>query len=184
MNNKWTAALVLAGALLAGCGEEKEQAAHSTADGEAGRAEQETHSAGTSDESAAVRAPIEEAEGIPGEEKKAILAVLNEQIQSFNNKDLARYMATISETPKSFDYDEEKAYVEKVFQTFDAVMEPENITIIQYDKSAQTANVFMNMKSTSKDIATGKQVQQTTRQIMVFQKEESGWKQVSLFAME
>jgi DNA segregation ATPase FtsK/SpoIIIE-like protein len=184
VNHKWTAALFLTGVLLAGCGEKNDQAAHSAEDGESSRAEQETHGTAETGESNTARAPIEEAKNIPPEERTAILAALNQQIQSFNKKDLDGYMETISENPKSFDYDEEKAYVQKVFQTFDAVMEPANITIIQYDQTAQTANVFMNMKSTSKDIKTGKEVSQTTRQMMVFQKEEGSWKQVSLFAMQ
>lgn len=184
VNHKWTAALFLTGVLLAGCDEKNDQAAYSAEDGESSRAEQETHGMAETGESTRARAPIEEAKNIPPEERTAILAALNQQIQSFNQKDLDGYMATISENPKSFDYDEEKAYVQKVFQTFDAVMEPANITIIQYDQTAQTANVFMNMESTSKDIKTGKEVSQTTRQMMVFQKEEGSWKQVSLFAME
>lgn len=184
VNHKWTAALFLTGVLLTGCGEKNDRAAYSAEDGESSRTGQETHGTAETKESDTVRAPIEEASNIPPEERAAILAALNQQIQSFNNKDLDGYMAAISKNPKSFDYDEEKAYVQKVFQTFDAVMEPANITIIQYDQTAQTANVFMNMKSTSKDIKTGKEVSQTTRQMMVFQKEEGSWKQVSLFAME
>lgn len=184
LNNKWTAAFLLTGVLLAGCSEEKDQAANSASDGESASTVQETHGTDESKKDPAVKAPIEEAENVPADEKEAILAALNQQVKAFNEKNIAGYMETISKTPKSFDYEEEKAYVEKVFRTFDAVMEPVNTTIIQYDETAQTANVFMNIKSTSKDITTGKEVSQTTRQIMVFQKEEGAWKQVSLFAME
>ncbi|MET1032281.1 YybH family protein [Domibacillus tundrae] len=186
MTYKWVPALLLMGALLGACGEEKsDEAANSTSDGETQSSTQETHTAeeekagGTS-----VKAPIEETENVPKEEREAILAALNQQIQSFNEKDIDAYMATISKTPESFDYEEEKAYIEKVFQTFDATMTPENTTIIQYDEDKMTANVFMNMESTSKDLSSGKEVSQKTRQIMVFQKEKDGWKQVSLFAME
>ena len=184
LKNKWTAAFLLTGVLLAGCSEKNDQAANSASDGESASTVQETHGTDEAKKGSVVKAPIEEAENVPADEKKAILAALNQQVKAFNEKNIAGYMETISKTPKSFDYEEEKAYVEKVFRTFDAVMEPVNTTIIQYDQTAQTANVFMNMKSTSKDISTGKEVSQTTRQIMVFQKEGDAWKQVSLFAME
>ncbi|OMP65828.1 hypothetical protein BTO28_15685 [Domibacillus epiphyticus] len=130
------------------------------------------------------KVPIEEAENVPAEEKKAILTVLDKQVKSFNNKDADAYMSTISKTPESFDYTEEKQYVQKVFDTFDASMTPLNPMIIKYDDETKTANVFMNMESTSKDLSTGKEVSQTTRQIMVFKKEDAGWKQISLFGME
>lgn len=183
MTHKWIPAFLLAAAVLAGCSEEESnQAANSASDGETQNATQETHTA--EEETTSAKAPIEEAANVPEEESAAILAVLDQQVQAFNEKNIDAYMATISENPESFDYEEEKAYVEKVFHTFDATMTPSNATIIQYDDEAETANVFMNMESTSKDSSSGKEVSQTTRQIMVFQKEEGGWKQVSLFAME
>lgn len=199
---KWIMALLLTGTLLAGCRDgQQNEAANSASDGEpANTATQETHTAsderkaGTAadeesnskEESAAQteKVPIEEAENVPSEEKTAILAVLDKQVESFNRKDIDGYMSTISKTPESFDYTEEKLYVQKVFETFEASMTPLNPMIIKYDEETKTANVFMNMTSTSKDVGTGKKVSQTTRQIMVFQKEEAGWKQISLFAME
>ncbi|WP_156151325.1 Cif family virulence factor [Domibacillus indicus] len=183
MTYKWVSAFLITSLLLAACSEEKNNGAvNSASDGEPQSAAQETHTA--EERAAAVKAPIEEAANIPAAEKEAILAVLDKQIQSFNEKNLETYMSTISKNPESFDYEEEKAYIQKVFQAFDATMKPVNATVIQYDESKMTANVFMNMESTSKDVSTGKEVSQTTRQIMVFQKEEDGWKQVSLFAME
>lgn len=202
MTYKWMTVLLLTGTLLAGCGDDEQQeAANSASDGEpANTATQETHTASdeqknetTADEESSTKeksaaqtekVPIEEAENVPAEEKDAILAVLDKQVESFNNKDIDSYMATISQTPESFDYKEEKLYVQKVFETFEASMTPLNPVIIKYDEEMKTANVFMNMKSTSKDMSTGKEVSQTTRQIMVFKKEEAGWKQISLFAME
>jgi ketosteroid isomerase-like protein len=196
---KWITALLLTGALLAGCGDDKQnEAANSAGDGEPGdTTTQETHTASdekmdttTADEETnetdkkTGKAPIEEADNVPADEKTAILAVLDKQVESFNNKDVDAYMSTISETPESFDYTEEKLYVQKVFAAFDASMTPLNPMIIKYDDKTKTANVFMNMESTSKDLSTGKEVSQTTRQIMVFEKEETGWKQISLFGME
>ncbi|OAH54590.1 hypothetical protein AWH48_08340 [Domibacillus aminovorans] len=199
---KWIIALLLTGTLLAGCSDdEQDEAANSASDGEpANTTTQETHTASderknatTADEESnsmeesntkTEKVPIEEAGNVPAEEKTAILAVLDKQVESFNNKDIDGYMSTISETPESFDYTEEKLYVQKVFETFNASMTPLNPMIIKYDEETKTANVFMNMKSKSKDVSTGKEVSQTTRQIMVFQKEEAGWKQISLFAME
>ncbi|OKL36368.1 hypothetical protein [Domibacillus mangrovi] len=199
---KWIMALLLTGTLLAGCSDdEQNEAANSASDGEpANTAKQETHTASdeqkntmTADEESnskkesttqTEKVPIEEAGNVPAEEKTAILAVLDKQIESFNHKDIDGYMSTISETPESFDYKEERLYVQKVFETFEASMTPLDPMIIKYDEKTKTANVFMNMKSTSKDIGTGKEVSQTTRQIMVFQKENAGWKQISLFAME
>lgn len=199
--NKTWMALLAAGALLAACsGEAEDNAANSVSDGQPASSAQETHTAEENnaapdsdsdaektDESAGTttaKAPIVEADNVPPEEKDALLAVFDAQIAAFNEKNVDAYMSTISRQAESFDYEEEKEYVEKVFTTFDVNMKPENVTIIQYDEEKQTANVFMNMMSTSKDLATGKEVTQSTRQIMVFQKEPDGWKQVSLFAME
>lgn len=190
LKKNWIPAFLLTGALLAGCGsEEKNNASSSASDGEsASTGMQDSHTASdqapNGQASQKMTAPIKEAENIPEAEKKAILAVLDKQISAFNSKKIDEYMSTISKTPASFKYEEEKEYIEKVFQTFDAAMTPINTTIIKYDEKTKTANVFMNIKSTSKDINSGKEVSQTTRQIMVFQKETGGWKQVSLFAME
>ncbi|OLN24056.1 hypothetical protein BTO30_01155 [Domibacillus antri] len=194
--------MLIIGVLLAGCGDDEQtNSANSTNDGEpANTMTQDTHTASddqsegvTADEKSTTnneagtqtgKAPIEEAENVPADEKAAILAVLDKQVESFNNKDVEAYMSTISETPESFNYEEEKQYVQKVFDTFDVSMKPLNPMIIKYEDETKTANVFMNMESTSKDLSTGKEVSQTTRQIMVFKKEDAGWKQISLFAME
>lgn len=191
MKKTWMA-LLAAGALLAACSDEaSNDAANSVSDGQPASSAQETHTAeentaAPADDSGTTtaKAPIVEADNVPPEEKKELLAVFDAQIAAFNEKNVESYMHTISRQAESFDYEEEKAYVEKVFSTFDVNMKPENVTIIQYDEEKQTANVFMNMTSTSTDLATGKEVTQSTRQIMVFQKEPDGWKQVSLFAME
>lgn len=190
LRHKWISALLAASVVLAGCGgDEPEQAANSASDGESAAAgSQDTHTAsekGSEEaDTATITAPIKEAENVPAEEKTAILAALDQQINAFNSQDLEGYMSTISKTPESFNYEEEKAYIEKVFQTFEASMKPVHATIIKYDEKTKTASVFMNMESTSKDRSSEKKVSQTTRQIMVFQKEAGGWKQVSLFAME
>lgn len=179
---RWMGCALLAGVLLAGCGGEEEQ--QEAPEQEAKTAEEtESETDGAANGTTTVKQPIEEADNIPPEEKEAILAVLDQYVQAFNNEDIDAYMETISENA-SFNHEEERAYVQQVFDTFDAKMNPEHVKIIQYNEDEKEAHVFVVMKSTTKDADKGKELEETTRQIMVFAKEEDGWKHTALSAMK
>ncbi|HZG73463.1 MAG TPA: hypothetical protein VEY51_18145, partial [Chondromyces sp.] len=134
--------------------------------------------------SAPVAQPIEEAESIPPEEKEALLQALDRHIDAFNAKDLDAYMDTISKNPVSFDYEEEREYMKKMFETFDMKLEPQHVVIIKYDDEKKEANIFTAMKTQAKEVNADKTVEHITRQVSVYRKEEGGWKQISTFAMQ
>ncbi|KAB7706597.1 hypothetical protein F9802_10385 [Bacillus aerolatus] len=166
---------LLAAVLFAGCGDEeaKEEKKEKTDE------IQTTEEA----EQQPVTRPIEEADNIPPKEKEELMKTLTRHVDAFNGKDLDAYMDTISKNTDR-DYEEERLYVKKVFDTFDAKMEPLHTAIIKYDDKKKEAHIFVAMKSVTKDLQSEKEIEETTRQIMVFNKEEGGWKQTALSAMK
>ena len=74
--------------------------------------------------------------------------------------------------------------MEKTFASFDMKLEPQHTVIIKYDEKKKEANIFSAMKTVTKDVQSGKVVENVTRQVSVYRKEESGWKQISTFAMQ
>ncbi|MGM7634585.1 hypothetical protein [Bacillus sp. Hm123] len=133
-------------------------------------------------ENQTVKQPIEEAKNLPPEIKEEIMAAFEQHISAFNAKDLETYIHTISK--ESRDLEEERKYVKKYFDAFDIHMEPQHTKIIKYDEEEQEAHIFIVMKSVTKDLETGKEIEDETRQVMTFKKEEEGWKQAALSAMQ
>ncbi|MEK4027897.1 hypothetical protein MKZ02_04940 [Pseudobacillus sp. FSL P4-0506] len=173
---------LLAGILLAGCGDEeakKEKADQSQA------AEDPKPAADQPEETKqpVVTQPIEDVDNVPPKEKEELMKTLAQHVDAFNGKDLDAYMETISKNTER-NYEEERLYVKKVFDTFDAKMEPQHTAIIKYDDKKKEAYIFVAMKSVTKDLQTGKEVAETTRQVMKFNKEKDGWKQTALSAMK
>jgi ketosteroid isomerase-like protein len=124
--------------------------------------------------------PIEEAD-IPEEEKTALLAVFQQHIDAFNAEDVERYMDTISKKPLSFDYDEEKVYVQNVFDDYDITLNPQHVTIIEYTNNK--ASIFAEMHTVTKDDA-GNEIEDVARQVTMFRKDDGEWKIVTTFAMD
>lgn len=124
---------------------------------------------------------VEEAENIPEAEKEDILHAFDIYITTFNEKDLAGYMATISETPDSFEKEEEEEYTSTFFEGNDLVREPSDVTIVKY--SEESAQVFANIESTWKQLSTGLETSQTAKQVTVFAKEEGEWKVKSVHSI-
>ncbi|WP_433744826.1 hypothetical protein [Falsibacillus pallidus] len=128
--------------------------------------------------------PIKEAANIPNEESLALLKVVDEHFQAFNNEDLDAYMNTISKNPKSFKYDEEKEYLKNTFDHMDIKMNPKNTIIMKYDEKKQEANVFTEIATTVTDPQSKQTVNSLTRQINTFHKENGEWKMIATYAME
>lgn len=124
---------------------------------------------------------IEEAENIPETEKEEILHAFDTYITTFNEKDLEGYMDMISETPESFDKKEEEEYTASFFEENNLVREPSDITIVKYSEGS--AQVFANLESTWKQLSTGLETSQTSKQVTVFANEDGQWKVKSVHSI-
>lgn len=122
---------------------------------------------------------VQKATNVPANEEKAILAAFNEYIAAFNDKDINRYLNTLSKTPKGFNYDEDKELVEEVFDQSDTKRDVSNVTIAKYDN--QEAQVFANMTTHSLQLKTNVEHESAGRQVTVFVKEGEKWKVTSVF---
>ena len=121
---------------------------------------------------------IQEATGVPEEEKKKIISAFDEYIKAFNEKDLERYKNIISKNAKGFNYEEDIQAVSAVFNQYDVKRTAEDITIVNY--SEEEAQVFSNLKTETKEIKTGAELSGVGRQVTVFMKED-GWKVSSIY---
>lgn len=126
--------------------------------------------------------PIKEAKNVPEKEKKALLAALDQHVKTFNKKDLDGYMETISKNPTSFKFDEEKAYIKKVFDSMDIKLEPQKLVIIDYKDTE--ANIFTEMNTVASEAGSKKKVENISRQVNTFRKEDGKWKLIATFAIE
>lgn len=122
---------------------------------------------------------VQKATNVPANEEKAILAAFDEYIAAFNDKDIERYMNTISKDPKGFNYDEDKKLAEEVFDQFDAKRDVTNVTIAKYNEDE--AQVFANMTTHSLQVETNVEHESAGRQVTVFIKEDGEWKVTSVF---
>ena len=119
---------------------------------------------------------IEEASGVPAEEKEQILAVYNVYIDTLNEQDIDGYLDTLSS--EDYDFEKERAFMEEQFSEYELNREVSNVTIVKYsDKEAQ---VFSNLKTSYKQISTGLVTKQDGRQVTVFTKNDGDWKAASV----
>ena len=126
---------------------------------------------------------IEEASGVPTEEKEKIIATLNEYIESFNVEDLERYAQTLSESPKGFKYEQELNEVKRIFDQYSVIdRKAKDITIVKY--SEEEAQVFSNMTADMVEEASGIEVTGEARTVVVLVKEAGNWKVTSVHAMD
>ncbi|KZR59834.1 hypothetical protein [Pseudobacillus badius] len=183
MIRKFMGLALAAGVLLAGCGDDEKEQKEQTEAPPAAEAPKPADDQPEKAKPPVTTQPIEEADNIPPQEKEELMKTFNRHVDAFNSKDLDAYMDTISKNTER-NYEEERLYVKKVFDTFDAKMEPKHTVIIKYDPEKKEAYIFVAMKSVTKDLQTGKEIEETTRQIMTFNKEKDGWKQTALSAMK
>ena len=126
---------------------------------------------------------IEEASGVPAEEKEKILATFNEYIESFNVEDIERYAQTLSKNPKGFKYDQELDEVKRIFDQYSVInRKAEDITIVKY--SEEEAQVFSNMTADMVEEASNIEMTGEARTVVVLVKEEGNWKVTSVHAMD
>ncbi|MCM3722485.1 nuclear transport factor 2 family protein [Solibacillus isronensis] len=117
---------------------------------------------------------IQEATGVPKGEAKKLLDVFNEYIEASNNKDIERYMKTISKNAKGLDYEEDKKNTLETFKKYDVKRSAEDITIIKYND--KEAHIYAHMSMDVKEIGTGNEYHSKARQVTLFIKEEGQWK--------
>lgn len=125
---------------------------------------------------------LKEADNIPKDEKEALLAVVDQYFQAFNEKDLDKYMDTLSKNSESFQFDEEKKEMKKIFAETDIKMKPAKVVITDYKNDE--ANVYTIVDSTYTDPKTNEKIKDIHHQIDVFTKEDGKWKMKSKFVME
>ena len=126
---------------------------------------------------------IEEASGVPAEEKEKILVTFNEYIESFNEEDIDRYAQTLSKNPKGFNYDQELEDVKRIFDQYSVIdRKAEDITIVKY--SEKEAQVFSTMTANMIEEASGIEVTGEARTVVVLVKEDGNWKVTSVHAMD
>ncbi|QHE63355.1 hypothetical protein FHE72_21970 [Rossellomorea vietnamensis] len=122
---------------------------------------------------------LKQAEGIPAEEKTAIDAAFNQYINAFNEEDFESYMSVISKTPVNFKYEDEERYVKQIFDSVDSKRTVDNVKIINY--AGKKADVYAEIKATTKDPNSDKEVTRSGKQVTVFHKKEDGWKVAAIF---
>ena len=121
---------------------------------------------------------IQEATGVPQQEKEKILAAFDEYITAFNEKDLERYKNIISKNAEGFQYEDDIQAVTKVFKQYDINREAQDVTIVKYKENE--AQVFANLKTETKEIGTSVELAADGRQVTVFVKEDQ-WKVSSIY---
>ncbi len=121
---------------------------------------------------------IEEASGVPEDEKEAILEAFNTYIKTFNEQDLEGYLAMIG---SNYDVDEEREFIESHFENYEQTREPTNVTIVKYDETE--AQVFANLDNHLKQLSTGFETGDKIRQVTVFEKENGDWKVKSVHSI-
>ncbi|HWL26686.1 MAG TPA: DUF3225 domain-containing protein [Ureibacillus sp.] len=122
---------------------------------------------------------IEEATGIPADEKESIKNSFEEYIDSFNVKDIDRYVSTLSKNPQGFSVEEDKAAAETIFEQYDITKTASDVTIVKYDKNE--AQVYANILTEMTELASGTELKDGGRQVTVFVKEDGDWKVTSIY---
>ena len=122
---------------------------------------------------------VEEAENIPEEEHKAILAAFDEYIAAFNAKDIDRYIQTLSKNPKGFEYEDDINAAKQAFAEYDIERTAADTTIVKY--SEEEAQVFANLDIQMTEIETDVELASSGRQVTVFVKEDDAWKVTSVY---
>lgn len=122
---------------------------------------------------------VEEASGVPEDEKAYLLAAFEEFIVAFNEEDIDRYMAKVSKNPRGFDYDEDREVALKTFEQYTIEREFEDVTVVKYKENE--AQVFANLTGKWTEEATNAVLESSGRQVTVFVKEDDAWKVTSIY---
>ncbi|WJY26158.1 MULTISPECIES: nuclear transport factor 2 family protein [Sporosarcina] len=115
---------------------------------------------------------IEEASGVPEDQKEAIEKAFSEYIDTLNAGDVDAYLATLSE--EGYDLGEERAATEELLTENELTRTPEDLTIVEYTEDE--AQVFTVMKTAVKSKASGEEDVSSGRQVTVMNHEDGNWK--------
>lgn len=121
---------------------------------------------------------IEEVAGVPANEKEQILAAFNAYIDAFNDKDIDRYIDTLSERTESFDKIQERVKLEDTFSKLDIKREVSDVVIVKYED--EEAQVFTNLTTSVKQLDSGLETNPSGRQVTLFTKDDGEWKVASV----
>ncbi|QPC47522.1 hypothetical protein [Mangrovibacillus cuniculi] len=129
---------------------------------------------------------LTEAKNISDVDKQAVIQTLEAQEAAFNAKDIDAYMETISKDPLSFDYNEERDFVQSMFKAYDMTMDMETKTIIEYNEAEQTATVHIRTKTSVKEAGNESMepLEDLSNQVVMLRKEDNEWNIIQTFAME
>lgn len=122
---------------------------------------------------------IEEAAGVPTEEKTDILKTFNVYIDAFNEKDMDTYLDTLSDQSESFHKMEEREYMDSVFREYDLNRQAIDVTIVKFEEGE--AQVFSKITTTMKQIESGFETSQNGKQVTVFTKDDGEWKVAAVY---
>lgn len=122
---------------------------------------------------------IEEAANVPAEEREKIIAVFNEYIAAFNEEDMERYSATLSQNATGFDYEKDLVEAQKAFDAYTINRQASDITIVKYD--ANEAQVYANLDINMIEDETDTELSSKGRQVTVLVNEDGAWKVTSVF---
>ncbi|MFP3917221.1 nuclear transport factor 2 family protein [Lysinibacillus telephonicus] len=122
---------------------------------------------------------IEEADDVPKDAEKEILAAFDEYIASFNSKDIDRYINTLSKNPQGFDVNEDIEVAKNVFAQYDINRTASDVTIVKYNE--EEAQVYANLDVKMTEIKTNTELNSSGRQVTVFVKEDNNWKVTSVY---
>ena len=176
---KWLLAPAAALLLLAGCGGDEEGNTNSTDDSNAPAGQQSAIGHGTEDGAIGFEmaddGSIEEASGVPEEEKAAILESFDRYIGTFNNGDIDGYLKVLATGEDAYDPDQERAAFEQMAAQYDKVERtPSDMTVVSYEESE--AQLFANLETTLVEKETGESLTEKGRQVTVFTKQDGKWK--------
>ncbi|KZE38387.1 hypothetical protein AV656_05585 [Bhargavaea cecembensis] len=176
---KWLLAPAAALLLMAGCGGSDEGNTNSTDEGNAPAGKQSAIGHGTEDGAIGFEmtddGSIEEASGVPEEEKNAILDTFDRYIDTFNSGDIDGYLEVLATGEDAYDPEQERAAFEQMSAQFDKVERtPSDMTVVSYEESE--AQLFANLETTLVDKETGESVTEKGRQVTVLTKQDGEWK--------
>lgn len=179
--SKWLISLLLILVVVAGCSaKEKDQneSAGSSSDGESSVQSGAVHH-GVEDGKVGFTmsgGSIEEATGVPDDEKERLVALFNDYIDTLNVKDIDSYLQTLSK--EDFNLEEERKNFEAQSAEYEFTREASEVTIIKYEENE--AQIFSNIVTTFKQLSTGLVTKPSGRQVTVFKKINGDWKIASI----
>ena len=183
MKLKYIVILILTALFLSACGnDEAATNTNSANDGETA-SDKSALEHGVTDQSEVgfemAGGEIEEAKGVPKEERQAILSAFDTYMAAFNEEDLEKYLSVIATNPEGFDYEEEKKFIEDTFAEYKVNRTAEDITLIKYDENQ--AQVFASLQISLEQESTGAKLDRSGRQVTVFANEDGEWRVTSVF---